>query len=93
MPRSDSSRVPDGLPYRPAVGIMLLTHPEREVRWKQLHIDCAGDEFAPGADGVFSRAPLFGFRRGRAGFCAGWFDRTCEQCGAATAFLSSSACR
>ena len=42
-----------------AIGIMLLTHPEREVQWEQLHVDCAGDEFAPEADGDFSRAPLF----------------------------------
>ncbi len=44
-----------------AVGCMILTHPERLVRWEQLHMDCAGDEFAPGADGVFGRAPIFDF--------------------------------
>ena len=28
-----------------AVGIMLLTHPEREVRESHLHVDCAGDNY------------------------------------------------
>ncbi len=42
-----------------SVGSMLLTHPKRFVRWEQLHTDCAGDEFAPGADGRFVRAPYF----------------------------------
>lgn len=44
-----------------AVGIMLLTHPEREVQWTQLHIDCAGDEFRFGADGQFDSALCFSF--------------------------------
>lgn len=42
-----------------AVGSMLLTHPEREVHWNQLHPDCPGDEFSPNADGVFSRTTYF----------------------------------
>ncbi len=52
-----------------AVGCMALVHPERYVRWEELDTDCAGDEFAPGADGVFSRAPVFGFDGGRLEFC------------------------
>ena len=52
------------------VGIMLLTHPERLVQWDQLHLDCAGDEYAPGADGVFCHAPLFLFHGGGLGFIA-----------------------
>jgi len=51
-----------------AVGSIILTHPERLVRWEELDMDCAGDEFAPGADGVFSRAPVFYFGGGRVGF-------------------------
>ena len=43
------------------VGAIALTHPERYVRWEQLHTDCAGDEFAPDADGGFSESPLFRF--------------------------------
>ena len=42
-------------------GSILLTHPEREVRWEQLHLDLPGDEFSPVADGQFVRAPVFSF--------------------------------
>ncbi len=42
-----------------AVGSMALTHPERFVRWQELDVDCAGDEFAPDADGQFVNAPFF----------------------------------
>lgn len=44
-----------------AVGIMLLTHPQRLNQYDDLWIDCAGDEFAPDADGGFSRSPIFRF--------------------------------
>jgi hypothetical protein len=44
-----------------AIGCMALVHPERYVRWEELDTDCAGDEFAPGADGACSEAPLFRF--------------------------------
>ena len=44
-----------------AIGIMLLTHPERLKHYDDLWIDCAGDEFAPDADGVFSESPYFKF--------------------------------
>ncbi len=42
-----------------AIGIMLLTHPERLQHYDDLWIDCAGDEFAPGADSGFSESPYF----------------------------------
>ncbi|MEK7516479.1 MAG: hypothetical protein AAB562_02680 [Patescibacteria group bacterium] len=82
-----------------AVGIMLLTHPEREVQRGQLHVDCAGDECAPDADGDFSGAPIFGWGDGRVKFSVGWlvgegefgagsFDYTDGYCGSASAFLS-----
>ena len=71
-----------------AIGIMLLTHPEREVQWEQLHVDCAGDEFAPDAGGVFSVAPIFRFHVGEVEFGADWFDRADENCGSASAFVS-----
>lgn len=51
-----------------AVGIMILTHPERLMNYDDLWIDCAGDEFAPGADGRFSFAPDFGFDDGEVEF-------------------------
>jgi hypothetical protein len=44
-----------------AIGIMLLTHPERLKHYDDLWIDCAGDEFAPDADGGFSGSPCFRF--------------------------------
>jgi len=44
-----------------AIGCMALVHPERYVRWEELATDCAGDEFAPGAGGAFSEAPVFSF--------------------------------
>ncbi|MBP9867089.1 MAG: hypothetical protein KBC41_03375 [Candidatus Pacebacteria bacterium] len=44
-----------------AIGIMLLTHPERLQHFDDLWIDSAGDEFAPHADGDFSRSPYFRF--------------------------------
>jgi len=41
------------------VGIMILTHPERIEQHDDLWIDCAGDEYSPSGDGVFSCAPIF----------------------------------
>lgn len=54
-----------------AVGCMALVHPERYMRWEELDTDCAGDEFAPDADGVFSRAPYFIFYGDGLEFVAG----------------------
>ena len=71
-----------------AIGIMILTHPEREVQWEQLHVDCAGDEFAPDADGGFSRAPVFDFYDGEVEFFADRFDFASEDDGSASAFVS-----
>ncbi len=71
-----------------AIGIMLLTHPEREVQWEQLHVDCAGDEFAPDAGGDFSGAPIFNFNDGRVVFYAYWFGGADGRCGSASAFVS-----
>jgi len=42
------------------VGVMLLTHPEREQIWEQLHINCPGDKFRfTGGHSHFSQAPFF----------------------------------
>ncbi len=72
-----------------AVGCMILTHPEREVKWEQLHVDCAGDEFSsPDAGGGFSGAPLFYFGDGRVEFYASWCGSAHEYFGSASAFLS-----
>ena len=72
-----------------SVGIMLLTHPEREIQWEQLHVDCAGDEYSPDADGEFVYAPLFRFHDGKVRFYAGWFDDADDNYGSASAFLAN----
>lgn len=68
------------------LGCMLLTHPERLVRWKQLHIDCAGDKFSEGADGVFSLAPFFSYCDSKVKFSAYRVDDAGLQFGSASAF-------
>ena len=71
-----------------AVGIMILTHPERLMHYDDLWLDCAGDEFAPVADGDFSSAPLFRFDDGKVEFAADWFGAAVGGYGSASAFLS-----
>ena len=71
-----------------AIGIMLLTHPERLQNYDDLWIDCAGDEFSPGADGDFSRAPGFRFCDGRVGFDARWVGNASDGYGSASGFVS-----
>ena len=48
-----------------AVGIMILTHPERLMHDDDLCIDCAGDEYTAKAGDDVSRAPLFYFEADR----------------------------
>ena len=67
------------------IGCMLLTHPERLQHYDDLWIDCAGNEYAPDADGAFSCAPFFGFYGGGVGFGARWFDSA--HCSSASGFL------
>lgn len=69
-----------------ALGCMALVHPDRYVRWEELDTDCAGDEFAPGADGVFSEAPLFYFNDGRLEFVAIDVSYASDSYGSASAF-------
>jgi len=70
-----------------AIGIMILTHPERLKNVDDLWIDCAGDEFSPDADGDFSEAPDFEFDDGRVEFGAGDVSHVYEFCGSASWFL------
>ena len=70
-----------------AVGCMALTHPDRYVRWEELDTDCAGDEFAPDADGDFSVAPFFRFSDGEVRFSAGWFGPAYGKCGSVSGFV------
>ena len=69
------------------VGTMLLTHPEREVEWEQLHIDCSGDEYSPGADGQFVNAPFFNWSGGGLLFSSYWTSFASKRCGSASGFL------
>ena len=71
-----------------AIGIMVLTHPERLVQWEQLHVDCAGDEFASLAGGGFSGAPVLRFHDGKVKFIANWCGSADGSYGSASAFVS-----
>ncbi len=70
-----------------AICCMLLTHPKREQVWEQLHIDCAGDEYAPDGDGQFVSAPGFYWSDGVLYFGAGWTGFTSKQYGSASGFV------
>jgi len=69
------------------VGCMLLTHPERLVSYDDLWIDCAGDEYSPGAAGRFGHAPFFVFSDDGVGFDAFWFDGADDGDGSASGFV------
>ena len=70
------------------VGCMLIAHPERLVQWEQLHVDCPGDEYAPVAGGVFSRAPVFCFDGGEVEFGTCSVGNACGYFGSASGLLS-----
>ena len=70
-----------------AVGAMTLAHPERFVRWEQLHTDCAGDEYGFEAEGEWQSAPIFNFDDDLLEFGTHWFGDPLEYCGSASAFL------
>lgn len=70
-----------------AVGSMTLTHPERFVRWEQLHADCPGDEFSSEADGEWTRAPIFYFGGELVGFRADWYVSPDELYGSVSGFV------
>lgn len=63
-----------------AVGSIVLTHPERLVRWEELDMDCSGDEFSPEADGGFSESPCFYF--------GNIFGMDCIKIGFGTSFVN-----
>lgn len=71
-----------------AVGSIVLTHPERLVRWEELDMDCSGDEFSPGADGDFSESPCFLFSGGEVVFGTRFVDRPDGSFGSVSGFLS-----
>ncbi len=69
------------------VGSIVLTHPERFVRWEELDMDCPGDEFSSDADGSFSHAPIFYFYDGEVKFDARRVDYTNDYCGSTSGFV------
>lgn len=70
-----------------AVGSIILTHPEREIHWSQLHMDCAGEEFDGAAIGDFSCVPSFRFDGGNVEFGVNSCDRASRRYASVTAFL------
>jgi len=73
-----------------AVGSIVLTHPDRLVRWEELDMDCSGDEFAPWADGDFSEAPYVYFGDGKVRFGTGLVNDPSDRFGSASGFLPQS---
>lgn len=71
-----------------AVGIMILTHPNRLEHHDDLWPDCPGDERDPDAVGSFDNAPIFVFDDGGVGFHDGYVGRAVERCGSVSGFLS-----
>ena len=71
-----------------AVGSIVLTHPERLVRWEELDMDCSGDEFSPVAFGGFSGSPYFRFHGGGVGFDAYFVGSPLDLFGSVSGFLS-----
>jgi hypothetical protein len=72
-------------------GCMILSHPERLVQWEQLHIDCPGDEYSPGADVRFDFAPIFQFSIGLVMFNSRWVHNAHEDYGSASGFVPAYA--
>lgn len=71
-----------------AIGAMLLTHPEREQIWDQLHINCSGDEYNSSGFGGFVNVPLFYWRNGELVFYDAWMGgRAVKHFGSASGFV------
>jgi len=70
-----------------AVGIMILTHPERFTKDEDLCVDCSGDEYSPGANDDFSCVPCFGWG-GELVFGVDWTHRADDDIGTVSAFVS-----
>jgi len=69
------------------VGCMLLTHPERLEKWDDLSIDCAGDEYAPTANGRFYETPNFLSDVDKLRFNTGWDVISSDMFGSASGFI------
>jgi hypothetical protein len=72
------------------LGCMVLVHPERFVRWEELDTDCAGDEFAPDANGSFSKSPYFNFDNDKLKFDTNDVSNANDNFGSVSAFVPKS---
>jgi hypothetical protein len=70
-----------------AVGSILLTHPERLVRFAELDMDCPGDEFALTAEDFCSA--VSSFFGGKVRFCANSANKPNDDFGSVSGFLPS----
>ena len=70
-----------------AFGCILLTHPERMSMVDALMVDCGGDEYSLGGDGVFDRVPLFEYDLGGLQFSVFYNDRSRGLSGSPSGFL------
>lgn len=70
-----------------AFGCILLTHPERMSMVDALMVDCGGDEYSLGADGVYDRVPLFEYDLGGLQFSVFYNDRSRNLWGSPSGFL------
>ena len=71
-----------------AVGIMILTHPERLMDYDDLWIDCSGDEFDdPDSVVRFGLALCFRFRDGEVGFGTRRVGSVGGDCGSASGLV------
>lgn len=70
-----------------AFGCILLTHPERLSTVDAIMVDCGGDEYSLGADGIFDRVPLFDYDLGGLEFSVFYNDRSRNLWGSPSGFL------
>ena len=70
-----------------AFGCILLTHPERMSMMDTLMVDCGGDEYSLGADGIYDRVPLFEYDLGGLQFSVFYSDRSRNLWGSPSGFL------
>lgn len=70
-----------------AFGCILLTHPERLATVDALMVDCGGDEYSLGGDGVYNRVPLYEYDLGGLQFSVFYNDRSRNLWGSPSGFL------
>lgn len=70
-----------------AFGCILLTHPERLSSGDALMVDCGGDEYSLGADGIYDRVPLFDYDLSGLQFSVFYSDRSRNLWGSPSGFL------